>query len=174
MLGPFWHLRWWMGVSVSLALAAGAVYLIARPPDSRVQRALGRDIAARLARTALAETQRFPPDPALPILSLAPVPGKNLSPATLAGLREAILSDASYVWDDAKPCVFTDDVRITLLDERRNPIAQIVLCFSCNEWSISVGERQLLEDFDPVAGLLNQVAAEAFPGERFPPDRVPR
>jgi hypothetical protein len=163
-------------LTVGALAAVGLVMLgmLLTAPRTRVEQSLGRDISTVLARATSASTERFPPDDAQPIRSLEPVVGQALSPATIARLREAILSDSSYVWDDAKRCMFIADVAVTLMDDQGRPVARVALCFSCKEWIITVGERSLVEDFDPVAGLMGQIAAEAFPGEVFPPARAGR
>lgn len=88
------------------------------------------------------------------------VQGPILTTDQLAELRELILNDNHYVWEDAKPCIFHPDVELIFENRRGTPLQTVTLCLTCLEWTFATGGN---EDFDPVAPQLQSMINALFP-----------
>jgi len=150
-----------------LALAALAV-VAGRPDDGRVADLYGGEanlaVVARPDRVTASRLERAEPlgtIPAEDAVKVGPVP----VPEELArSISKALASGDSYLWDVAKGCIPSYEVRLRF--ERGDERIDVYLCLNCKVLAIRKGNQELGgEDFDPIFPLLLKAAQQLFPDD---------
>jgi hypothetical protein len=88
--------------------------------------------------------------------------GAPLGPAEVEAFKGLVLAAESYVFDVAKKCAFVPDHAFRFLGGGGSVV--VLVSFRCDMWAFRHGDRQVVEDFDPVRDRLKAIVGTVFRG----------
>lgn len=86
--------------------------------------------------------------------------GADLAPTDVAAFKALLLDEASYDFEAAKKCVMVPEYVFRFHAAGKS--VDVLVAFGCTMWAFGSGDRQKVEDFDPVAGSLGAIVETVF------------